>query len=170
MTTVLEDLRLGYKPKVIRVLFIGESPPAGGTFFYQGDSNLAKYTQRAFKNVFGEQVGEGEQFLHFFKSIGCYLDDLCLTPINHLNDNERQRYRKQGVKELAERISTSSPKAVIVVMKKILPFVQQSILEVDLDAPRIESVPFPAQGNQLRYIKELTDALKSLQEANILPH
>nr|MBC8193829.1 hypothetical protein [FCB group bacterium] len=35
-----EDLRQAFKPPKVEVLFIGESPPAGGTFFYNGNSKL----------------------------------------------------------------------------------------------------------------------------------
>jgi len=33
--TDLDKLRLRYRPDKISVLFVGESPPAGGTFFYK---------------------------------------------------------------------------------------------------------------------------------------
>jgi hypothetical protein len=36
----LESLRQSYRPQQVRVLFVGESPPAGGTFFYRANSNL----------------------------------------------------------------------------------------------------------------------------------
>ena len=35
-----ENLRNHYKPDKVEVLFVGESRPQGGTFFYQGDSTL----------------------------------------------------------------------------------------------------------------------------------
>jgi hypothetical protein len=165
----LEAIRHSYKPKSIRVLFIGESPPAGGTFFYKGDSNLARYTQRAFTNVFGTSIGEGENFLRSFKELGCYLDDLCLQPVNHLSENQRQRYRDESVDGLAVRIQAASPEVVVVVMKRILPFVEQAAYQAGLAAlPRID-LPFPAQGNQLRYVRELSLVLRDLQDTGILP-
>jgi hypothetical protein len=42
MTT--EVLRGRYRPDVIRVLLVGESPPAGGTFFYAANYNLYRAT------------------------------------------------------------------------------------------------------------------------------
>ena len=164
----LDILRQSYKPDTIRVLFIGESPPAGGTFFYKADSNLARYTQRAFTNVFGSAVGDGEQFLRFFKELGCFLDDLCLTPINHLDERERRRYREQSVGDLAARLRDASPQAIVVVIKRIVPFVVRAAHQAGFASLPIAALPFPAQGNQLRYVRELTIVLKDLQEAGRL--
>ena len=44
-----EELRRRYQPKEVKVLFIGESPPARGTFFYKGDSPLFTHTQSMFE-------------------------------------------------------------------------------------------------------------------------
>jgi hypothetical protein len=35
-----EHLRKHYRPDRVRILFVGESPPASGRFFYQADSGL----------------------------------------------------------------------------------------------------------------------------------
>ena len=82
----IEVIRRKYKPAKIKILFIGESPPAGGTFFYDGNSNLAKYTKSAFENCFGTSISQMPEFLRFFKEQGCFLDDLCLYPINNIKD------------------------------------------------------------------------------------
>jgi hypothetical protein len=36
----IEALRLSYKPEHIKILFVGESAPASGKFFYKGNSML----------------------------------------------------------------------------------------------------------------------------------
>ena len=43
-----ERLRQQFRPEAVRLLFIGESPPASGRFFYHGDSGL----YRAIREVF----------------------------------------------------------------------------------------------------------------------
>ena len=35
-----QEIRLNYKPTNIKVLFIGEAPPAAGKFFYLAKSDL----------------------------------------------------------------------------------------------------------------------------------
>ena len=88
----LEQIRQEYKPEFIRVLFIGESPPNSGTFFYLDDpyrTFLLRYTRDAFEDVYHQKWQEPGSFLLFFRSRGCYLDDLCHKPINHLEKKSR---------------------------------------------------------------------------------
>jgi hypothetical protein len=77
-------LRKLFRPPKVNVLFIGESPPAGGTFFYQADSRLYQRTRAAFGRAFGRSMPEGAEFLREFQRLGCYLEDLCAEPVNRL--------------------------------------------------------------------------------------
>ena len=81
----VERLRRRYRPQRIRLLFVGESAPAGGTFFYAENSTLYFETREAFAKQFREELAN-RSFLDFFRGLGCYLDDLCLEPVNHLPD------------------------------------------------------------------------------------
>lgn len=89
--TDVERLRLALKPDTIKVLFVGESAPAGGTFFYKADSNLYRYTREAFSVAFGLTCASGRDFFDLFKAHGFYLDDLCDTPVNDLSKTLRRR-------------------------------------------------------------------------------
>jgi hypothetical protein len=164
----LEHLRQSYRPDDIRVLFVGESPPAGGTFFYKVDSNLARYTQQAFSQAFERQFASGEAFLRFFKALGCYLDDLCLAPLNRLDKRDRKRHRTKGVGLLTARMRTASPQAVVSVMLAIAPQVRQAVHAAGLHATLFFSLPFPALGNQRRYLSELIEVLQVLKCRNVL--
>ena len=86
-----EELRLRYRPSQVRLLFVGESPPANGTFFYLGNSNLWRYTHEAFRNVYGTDFDHDNSFCEFFVSKGCYLEDLCLAPVNRMKKTERRQ-------------------------------------------------------------------------------
>jgi hypothetical protein len=71
----VEVTRARYRTDRITTLFVGESAPASGAFFYHGDSAMLRYMQRATKAVL--RVGSGE-FLDRFKASGWFLDDpLC---------------------------------------------------------------------------------------------
>jgi hypothetical protein len=164
----LEDIRRSYRPQTIHVLFVGESPPAGGTFFYSANSNLFRYTNEAFEVVCGPVCGTGDSFLRFFQSRGCYLDDLCLEPVNRLRKPARRLKHRQGVQALAERIEAAQPRAFVVVMKAIEGYVRQAIrLARAGDRPAF-FLPFPAQANQRRYVDGLVAALRQLRQAKIL--
>ena len=156
----IEAVRARFKPEPIRVLFVGESPPAGGTFFYNANSNLYRYTEEAFAAAFGRQFGSGEEFLKFFAGLGCYLDDLCTVPVNHLDKGERELQRTAGIASLSARLRATSPQAVVVVMKAIEPHVQQAADQTGLGQIPVFALPFPALGNQRKYVAGLAETLR----------
>jgi len=164
----LEALRLRFKPEKFKVLFVGESAPANGTFFYKTDSNLYRYTQQAFVSAFGKECGFGEGFLNFFRGRGCYLDDLCLEPVNNLDQTARQRKRNKSVPLLAGRIREYRPEAIVVVMSAIKDQVEQSARSAGLGSVPFRAVPFPARGNQKKYVAQLTKVLQELKEKGII--
>ena len=103
-TRRVEAVRLLYLPERIRYLLVGESVPNGGTFFYDANSILFRYTYEAFRQVFERDCGEEQAFLRFFQKQGFFLDDLCSIPVNALPDCEREQERSKGVDSLAERL------------------------------------------------------------------
>src|SRR6516164_459292 len=76
LMTSFEEIRASYRPERITTLFVGESAPHGGTFFYNQDSGLFREIRKAFQG--------GAHFLETFRQSGFYLDDLVLEPVNHL--------------------------------------------------------------------------------------
>ncbi len=159
-----ERARLQYKPESTKVLFLGESPPSSGTFFYYFDSNLYKYTKDAFQEVYGYQAGAGERFLQFFQSMGCWVDDLCLQP-----GKPKGAQCYQAVPSLAARIREAKPLAFVGVMLGIEMHLRKAIRLADLEDLPQYFLRFPAQGNQRRYVDELAAVLRRLQKADILP-
>ena len=75
-----EVARAHYRPERITTLFVGESAPYSGAFFYYGNSAMTRHMQRAVESA----LGATSNFLESFKAYGWYLDDLVLTPVNHL--------------------------------------------------------------------------------------
>src|SRR4051794_35002116 len=115
--SAVERARRRYRPDDIRVLFIGESAPAGGTFFYNGDSALYAATRVAFEAAI-PKLRKSDDFLTAFMELGCYLEDLSPVAVNHLNLNdkkqaeERRALRRQGIPALARRMRAWLPKVV----------------------------------------------------------
>jgi len=162
----VDELRLSFKPSKISLLFVGESPPAGEKFFYKANSNLYYYTQKAFSLAFGPKCGHGADFLKFFKDHGCYLDDLCLRPVNNVkNKAMRNNLRKEEIGPLADRIRAYEPSSIIAVMLAIAGHVKESANIVGLTHIPFYSLPFPASGRHKRYVAELTSVLRDLRKS-----
>lgn len=149
----LEELRRSFRPRRITTLFVGESAPQSGKFFYSGNSSLSYAMQRAF--------GSKATFLEDFKRSGFYLDDLVHVPVNKLERRERSALRWKSVASLADRLRDYKPEAIVIVMRAIKPMV--------LEAMRSASLPFephftphPAFGSWTRFHTAMTEIIYSL--------
>lgn len=163
-----EKIREKYKPKGIRVLFVGESPPYNGTFFYLDKPNptpLLRYTRDAFEEVYHQKWQEPGSFLRFFQSQRCYLDDLCHEPINHLPKESRLIERKGAVQSLSERIKDVKPSSIVIIMKGIQKYVTQAA--GDISIPRY-SLSFPSHGHQIKYKEGLVEILRNLRKQGLI--
>lgn len=165
-----DKLRDKYKPKKIKVLYIGESPPSSGTFFYAANSNLFRCINNSFTNVFGESVGTGFDFLEYFKNHDFFLDDLCLESVNDKSDSERLALRRKGIEPLANRIKTISPEAIIIVMKGIELEVRQAVRKSGKNINYIFVTTFPSfsHTNKDNCISDIGNVLNELIELGII--
>jgi hypothetical protein len=151
----LEQIRSAHRPTQVHTLFVGESPPANGAFFYLGNSNLSRYTADAFASVYGPYPSSNA-FLADFRRRGCYLVDLCPDPVNHVAKPARRAAHRAGIPGLAAARRELRPGRIVVVMKAIEDAVLAAREKAELTAVPLAALPFPAQSNQLRYVEGLT--------------
>ena len=166
-----EELRFTYKPENVRVLFVCESPPAGGDFFYAGNSTLFVETASVFRHFFRSRA-HGTEFLRFFQILGCFLVDLSVTPVNHLawRSEQRRRQVQRGEPLLAERLREYHPGLVLVTPKGIRENVARALASATSDSPSM-ALPFPARSksNVEAYRAGLRDALALGVALGLLP-
>jgi hypothetical protein len=105
--TTIEAIRTSYRPQRITTLFVGESAPASGKFFYIGNTPLARHVERAMNEA---GLGGGGNLLDRFKSYGWYLDDLVLSPVNHRTPAERDALCWEARESLAGADRGVSPR------------------------------------------------------------
>jgi len=154
--TMFEETRASYRPNRITTLFVGESAPHGGTFFYNQDSGLFREMRKAFH-------GNGH-FLQDFKRNGFYLDDLVLEPVNHLKDTDRRSLRKQSIPSLVERLKEYRPKAIVILLHSIRPMVLQALREAGVSNEPY-CTPYPGFGNQPRFHQAMAEIIPNLPVA-----
>ena len=141
-----EDLRMRYYPDRVRVLFVGESPPAGGTFFYRGDSLLYCALREAF--------GNPDDFLAQFKQQGFFLEDLVPYPVNRMVKRRRMSERRAHIGDLSDRLRQYQPEKIVTVMKCIKPDVAEAIDRAGLSLPH-HVVPFPRSESRSRFVGDI---------------
>jgi hypothetical protein len=151
-----EELRKSFRPDRITTLFVGESAPDSGRFFYNSDSSLF----HAMKKAFGGQA----TFLEDFKRNGFYLDDLVLMPVNKMANKERSRLRQISIPEFAGRLNDYRPKAIVIVMRAIKPMVLEAMRMAGFSYEPY-CTPHPAFGNWNRFHASMSEIIVSLAAA-----
>jgi len=156
----LEKKRFQFRPERITTLFIGESPPDCGSFFYNENSLLYRQMKESFKELWID----GADFLQTFKGRGFFLDDLVLFPINKNGGKERSRLRWEGSGSLAARLRQYQPNAIVALMCAIEPMVRSAARSAALDIP-IYVTAFPRPEHQERFRKEMAEIIPNLPTA-----
>ena len=156
-----ERARVKYKPKNVKILFVGESRPNSGKFFYLDDTNLYNYTKKAF-----EQLGDIKNFSREkFRDLGCYLYDVCDVPVNkEFTKAQRRELLIAGLPRLDKTINELEPDYIIVVkksdMKKV---VYEHICQKNYtDNKTAFNLPFPNCGQQNEYVYQLFKILERI--------
>ena len=162
-----ERLRRRYRPGFISVLFVGESAPAGGRFFYDDDnpSRLRGFTEDVMREELGERIGR--DFLRSFQHLGCYLEDLCLRPVNHLKPRPRREACRACEPDLAARIAAATPKVVVgISLTRRTNF--QRALHASGTPASLEMLTFPNRPEQvIAYRRALIDLVRQLDRQGL---
>jgi hypothetical protein len=156
-----EKLRLAFRPSSVRLLFVGESPPASGRFFYTQNSGLYFAMREAFRQI-APAIDDGN-FLVKFKASGCYLIDLCRDPVDHLDPNARHRARKTSEASLTRRIAEIHPPAMALLLRSIASNVARAAARAGWQGQVIH-LPYPGRWHQHRavFIQTLAPSLSRL--------
>ena len=160
----VEAARARFRPAKITTLFVGESAPVSGDFFYYGNNAMLTHVQRAVDQA----LGGSDDFLQRFKAYGWYLDDLVLTPVNHLTKRDREAKNRDAQNSLSARIAEYQPLAIVSLMLGIKTIVDAAAIAAGNHAPRF-AVPFPGMGQQARFqtaMAEIIPALARLPESS----
>jgi hypothetical protein len=153
-----ERLRHNYKSEKIRILFIGESAPDRGTFFYRENSGLYREMKKAFEIHYGPI----DNFLSWFKTNGFFLDDLVLTPVNKKARKERNHFHIISAKGLSSRIQEYKPIEIIGLLKdkNFQKAVSNAATQAGYNVKTF--LPFAGMGHQKSFQKELSQILQGI--------
>lgn len=152
----VQEIRESFRPRQVVLLLVGESPPASGAFFYTADSRLFRATRAAFAGVYADGCPDGAAFLPFFQACGCFLEDLCLDPVNGLDDATRRARRETSRAALADRIRALKPGVVVSVFRGAEDQIWAAARAACVSKDDIHGLPFPAYQWERLYIHGLS--------------
>jgi hypothetical protein len=126
----------------VRLLFIGESAPASGRFFYQADSGLYRAMRDAFHMA--DPAIDDENFFVVFQGLGCYLVDLCRRPVDGLDPKSRRAACRAGERSLSNMIIELQPAMIATLLRSIEENVARSLVPTGWRGP-IVHLPYPGR-------------------------
>ena len=162
---VRESLRRRYRPDEVRLLFVGEAPPASGRFFYQGDSGLYRAVRDTF--IAACPSLEKDEFLEAFRDLGCYLVDLCGEPVDRMAQPARISICHAGERRLARTIRKLRPMLIVTVVRSIRDSVKRAEIQAGWSGTNIE-LPYPGRWKHHRV--EFQRQLVPLLRKTLSPH
>lgn len=173
MSAKISRLRKRYKPKVVKLLFVAESPPESTDkevrFFYNPRQEQWDYMYRAvMEGVFPDfkySRGEKDKWLRKFKQHGYYMIDATDNPVNRLSAKKRRRMLDDAMeKKLAKITKLVSPNTPIVLVKKnVFAAFAAPLRHAGYKVAHKSFLPFPAYGHQKRFIKACRKCLSKHQ-------
>ena len=157
-----ERLRRQYRPRRVRILFVGEAPPASGRFFYHADSGLYRAIRDTFVTAFPSLRSSKGKFLETFRAIGCYLLDLCGEPVDRMNLHLRRCICLDGEARLACRLRKLRPMMIVTVVRSIGSNVRRAEAAAGWCGLHLE-LPYPGRWHHFRvtFRRKLTPLLRT---------
>jgi hypothetical protein len=163
--------RRKYRPRKVRFLLIAESPPSSGGFFYFretiGKDHLFRETMKALElwprnKPMRKGVDKGPM-LRSFQSMGFYLLDTCIFPVDKLPLSERRIAVLSQTPRLVKDVTEANPDHILMVKSSIFKPVSNALRESDLWTRVLNTgpVPFPSHGNQRGYRSTLRHAIRN---------
>jgi hypothetical protein len=164
-----ESLRQRYRPDRVLLLFVGEAPPASGRFFYQQDSGLYRAIRDTFLIAF--PLLPNKEFLDSFRSLGCYLVDLCGEPVDKMQPVARRSTCRAGEPHLATMIRELRPKVIVTIVRSIRSSVTRAQSLARWRGLHLE-LPYPGRWHRHRieFRRQLVPLLrKTLRDPHLRP-
>ena len=153
--------RRKYRPRKVRFLLIAESPPSSDGFFYFpktiGKDHLFRETMKALelwpRNEHMRKGLDKRSMLRRFQSMGFYLLDTCVSPVDKLSPSERRRAVLSQTRRLVVDVIDANPDLILIVKSSIFSPVRIALRDAGLRARLLNAgpVPFPSHGNQRIY-------------------
>src|SRR5712691_8693787 len=146
--------RRKYRPRKVRFLLVAESPPSSGGFFYFGRTigkdHLFRETMKALelwpRNQPMRRGVDKRSMLRCLQSMGFYLLDTCVFPVDKLRPLERRKVVRSQTVRLVRDVIEANPVHILIVKSSIFNPVRIALRDAGLWARVLNTgtVPFPS--------------------------
>jgi hypothetical protein len=150
-----KKMRAAYRPEHLKAIFVLESPPRSGKYFYNPLGSNKEQLFSAMMKVIDVKPANKEKGLRAFQQRGFIIVDACYTPVNGLKGKARDELILREYDALLDDLAGLNP-------KKNIPLVLVKANICKLLEPRLreegfkilnggEKIPFPGSGQQRKF-------------------
>jgi len=153
------ELRNRYKPKQIGIVFILESPPASGKYFYDESGLVTEPLFSAMMGLIKCKPNSKKEGLTYFSETGHFVVDATYEPVNDLKGKARENAILRHYDELVEDLRSLGNTDVIkliLVKANICRLLQGPLCACNFNVINNGVVvPFPSTGQQDNFRKSI---------------
>ena len=154
------NLRNLYHPDNLRYIFVLESPPVSGLYFYDKNGKISEPLFAELMKFLKISVASKSEGLNYFTKSGYLLVDATYRPVNQLKGKERDKTILNDFDNLIGDLENINP-------KKTIPLILVKANICKILEPRLKQegfnvlnngivVPFPSTGQQKRFHTEIS--------------
>ena len=162
-------LRDRYKPTVLKTIFILESPPASGKYFYDETGAVTEPLYTAFMRLLSYKPITKKEGLEYFAQTGHFLVDATYQPVNHLKEKDRKRVILSNYNALVEDLKSLrvvDQSKLVLVKANICRLLEGRLLRDGFNViNKGVIIPFPSSGQQRRF-REMVSKVYKFEPSN----
>lgn len=160
------QLRDRYQPRRIRAIFVLESPPVSGKYFYEAQGSTGEPLFRAMMQLLGIKPLSKLEGLRAFQRAGYILIDAIYQPVNKMNYGKRNAKIVRNVPNLVRdlrRVGANRRTPILLVKTNVCKLLGKPLMVYGFNVlNRGVAIPFPSHGWQGRFSSLARQLLRSL--------
>ena len=149
------SLKNKYVPENLKIVFVLESPPASGKYFYDKNGRVSEPLFSAMMKLLEFEPQDKREGLKYFAESGYFLDDATYEPVNQLRGQIRENIILKNYPNLVadlRKLGVPEQINVILVKANICRLLKQKLLDDGFNVlNQDEIVPFPSNGQQNKF-------------------
>lgn len=149
------QLRDKYHPDALKLIFLLESPPVSGKYFYDDQGKTTEPLFSAIMKLLRYKPSNKRDGLHFFKTKGYILVDVTYKQVNKLKGKERDETILSDYDELIvdlENICTAKDTPILIVKANVCKLYNEKLKSEGYNVINKGTIiPFPSHGQQNRF-------------------
>ena len=154
-----QNLRDKYLPDNLKYIFVLESPPASGLYFYDESGKTSEPLFKEMMKLLNVTPKNKRDGLKLFQKAGYLLVDATYQPVNELKGKKRNDVILRDFSNLVEdleKVSAGKQIPIILVKANICRFLESRLMQKGFNVLNNGVVvPFPSTGHQKRFHEKI---------------